>query len=226
MEVDVRENCGQVHRLLDDHGVIWHLKHNKEAPLSTMGGGVQSTGFVKALKRLSWDSRLVTSRRKRRRSRRVSSSCSSSLRVSSSVSWRGGGGAATGSTSNALSAWERGMLRRGGLGSLIEEQILKKVSSLPPGRGLDMEHLAVLHPKQLLHLMGGRREERGLVSCPSGLTASTLGEDATPPPRTSALSRSCCRLQVASSRMGANGGMEPSRLRKVALRAGPTVSHH
>lgn len=59
----------------------------------------KSTGFVKALKRLSWDRRLVTSRRNRRSSLRVSSSSSSKRLASSSVSWRGGGGAATGSTS-------------------------------------------------------------------------------------------------------------------------------
>lgn len=59
----------------------------------------KSTGFVKALKRLSWDRRLVTSRRNRRSSLRVSSSSSSNRLASSSVSWGGGSGAATGSAS-------------------------------------------------------------------------------------------------------------------------------
>lgn len=43
---------------------------------------------------------------------------------------------------------------------------------------------------------------------------------------TSILSWSYRRLQVARSSMGAKAGMELSRLRKVALKAGPTVSHH
>lgn len=33
-------------------------------------------------------------------------------------------------------------------------------------------------------------------------------------------------LHVAKRKMGAKAGMELSRLRKVARKAGPTVSHH
>lgn len=43
---------------------------------------------------------------------------------------------------------------------------------------------------------------------------------------TSILSCSYRRLHVARSNIGAKAGMELSRLRKVALKAGPTVSHH
>lgn len=43
---------------------------------------------------------------------------------------------------------------------------------------------------------------------------------------TSMLSWSYRRLHVARSSIGAKAGMELSRLRKVALKAGPTVSHH
>lgn len=84
---------------------LWEWLYYKRFYTSTSS---KSTGLVKALKRLSWDRRFVTSRRKRRSSRRVSSSCSSNFLLSSLVSWRGGGGGATGSTSEARSAVKRG----------------------------------------------------------------------------------------------------------------------
>lgn len=120
MEVNLRENRWQVHGLFDYICIIWYLKTGKKTDVTKImtvtkktkkkkllvnphqlgqPTSPKSTGFVKALKRLSWDRRLVTSRRNKRSSLRVSSSSSSNRLASSSVSWCGGGGAATGSTS-------------------------------------------------------------------------------------------------------------------------------